>query len=80
MSLLKRLLGIVLAFVVPPVSAYLMRGRRPGTWINLALFVVAHGVFWGVAAAPGLAVMGLAAVHALILCLLSDPRHKEVFS
>lgn len=80
MSILKRILALVLACAVPPASGYLMRGLRPGTWINLALFMMAHGVFWAVAAAPGLAVMGLAVVHALILSLLPHPRPRAAVS
>ena len=80
MSILKRILAMVLACVVPPASSYLMRGFGPGTWVNLILFLIAHGVFWGVAAAPGLAVMGIAVLHALILCFLPAPHNKAVFT
>ncbi len=80
MNIPKRPIAIVLACAVSPASVYLMRGLRSGIWVNLAFFVIGHGIFWGVAAAPGLAVMGVAALHALILSLLPAPRSTVPFS
>ncbi len=77
MSLLRRLVALILACIVPPAGGFLVRGLRLGVWINLALFLVAQGVFWLVAAAPGLAIMGLAILHAIVLCLLPFPSQPK---
>lgn len=80
MTAFTRILALVLSLVCPPVSCYLMRGFGLWTWVSLALFVLAHVVFWGFAAAPGLAIMVLAVLQAVILCLLPIRRKKAVLT
>ena len=79
MSLGARLGAALVALLLPPVGGYLARGRRPGVWINLVLFCLSHGVFWGLAALPGMALYGLVLLQGLWLALVPGP-HKEGFA
>jgi uncharacterized membrane protein YqaE (UPF0057 family) len=70
MSVGKRLGAALLAALVPPLGAWLARGLRAGVLVNAALFLLAHGIFWGFAALPGVALYGLAWLHGLWLALV----------
>lgn len=74
MQFVKRIISLLISFIVPPVAVYMMRGVHLGFVINLLLFVCAQGVFWFAMAGVGLALWGLAIVHALVLSLLPVSR------
>lgn len=77
MSLVNRLAAFVLALIVPPGAAYMMRGLRVAFVISALGFVLAHGVFWGFAALPGLALYGLTVLYAVLLTLLPARRAAQ---
>lgn len=69
--MMKRLLAIVLALLIPPLSVLLWRGPGLGVAANLILAVAGITIFFGFYAGPGLAIYGLAILHALLLSLLA---------
>lgn len=78
MSAGRRVGAAVLALLVPPLGAWLARSLRPGVVVNLAFLLVSHGVFWGLAALPGVALYVLVCLHALWLALM--PRRSAEVS
>ncbi|MAM72346.1 YqaE/Pmp3 family membrane protein [uncultured Tistrella sp.] len=72
--MIKRLLAVILAVLLPPLSVFIVRGMGAGFVVNVILFVAGIGIFFGLYAAPGLLVYGLAILHAFILALLPARR------
>lgn len=75
MSIPMRLVAIVLSFVLPPASVFMIRGLSSGFLISLLGVLAAQGIFWGLAAFYGLALWGLAILHALIIAVFMKSRN-----
>jgi len=67
--MMKRILAALLGVAMPPIGVFTIRGMGLGTYINAALFVIALGVFFLVAALPGLGLWLLSIAYALVVCL-----------
>lgn len=75
---LRRAISCLLAFPLPPLAIWIIRGPGPALIIGFVLFIVAHVVYWGFYAGPGLALWGIAGLLALFLSLFGTAaRRKE---
>lgn len=78
--MIKRLLAVILAVLLPPLSVFIMRGTGVGFFLNIILFIIALGVFFGLYAGPGLVIYCLAVLHAVILALWPARRQQTALS
>lgn len=76
--MIMRIVSLVLAFVLPPVAIWLMRGVSIGIWINIALCALALVVFWFVFAGPGVVLWALAGVQAVAVAVFMKRRGAGV--
>lgn len=65
--MLRRLVAVVLALFLPPAGVMLSRGPGGAFLVVLALFIAGQGVFWFLAAGPGLALWLASVILALPL-------------
>ena len=68
---MRRLSGLLLALPLPPLGVYLVRGYGPAFLTVLVLFVVAQGVFWFMAAGPGVMLWAGAIALGVVLSLFA---------
>lgn len=71
---MMRAVALVLAFVLPPLAIWLMRGVSAGLWVSLALSCAALVVFWVLFAGPGVALWVLAGLQAAGVALFMARR------
>lgn len=67
--LARRMFAVLVGLLVPPAGVYPIHGLALGTYFSAALFVLALGVFFLLAALPGMALWILAVLHALVVAL-----------
>lgn len=70
MAGLHTLAGLVLSPVLPPAAVAVVRGRSKALWVSLSLVALAIGVYVTVAAAGGLLLWMIAALHGVASALL----------
>lgn len=71
--LLRRLLAVICAPVLPPAAAVLMRGTGRAVLVNLAITILAVASYVALAAGAGVILWMLAMAHAVLLALLPRP-------
>ncbi len=68
--MIARIIYFILCVIVPPLGVYMLRGAGIGFILNLLLTAGSAVVFLGFYAGPGLALFGLAVLHAVIMAIL----------
>lgn len=68
--MISRVLSFILCLILPPIGVYSLRGMGIAFLLSLVLTGGAAAVFFGLYAGPGLALYGLAVLHAAIVGLL----------
>lgn len=71
MTLSRRLTAALVALVLPPLAICIVKGRGINLYLSVSLLAVALGVFFLMAALPGLGIWALAILHAVIISLFS---------
>lgn len=78
--MLRTVIGIVLAPVLPPAAVFVACGKGPHLYASALLGVVGYLVFQFLFAGPGLVIWGLAICHALICVARSARRRRPLAS
>ena len=77
MSLPRRLAAVVAALIAPPLALYIVTGPALNFYMSVALVAIALGVFFFLAALPGLGIWMLAILHAIIISLFGRAGRAE---
>jgi hypothetical protein len=77
MTLLRRLAAALVALIAPPLAVYIVMGPAINFYFSVTLFAIALGVFFLLAALPGLGVWTLAILHATAVSLFGRIRRAE---
>ncbi|MDF2809933.1 MAG: hypothetical protein K0S56_964 [Microvirga sp.] len=68
--MIARVIYFILCLIAPPLGVYMLRGVGIGFFLSLLLTVGSAVVFFGFYAGPGLALFGLAVLHAVVTAVL----------